>query len=59
MDKLSNHNKKWNNIDIKNIIIDINNNISFDELESKYQRTNGAIKSKLLQIPIIFSIFSV
>jgi ATP-dependent DNA helicase PIF1 len=46
---LSNHNKKWNNIDIKNIIIDLNNNISFEELELKYQRKSNAIKSKLLE----------
>ena len=47
---MNNQNKRWNNIDIKNILIDLKNDVSFSSLESKYLRTQSAIKSKLLDL---------
>jgi len=50
MDKLSNHNNKWNNDDIKNIIIDSKTGLSLDDIEIKYKRSKNDIKTKLLNI---------
>ena len=47
---MDNQNKRWNNVDIKNILIDLKNDVQFSSLESKYLRTTSAIKSKLLDL---------
>lgn len=50
MSKPKNHGIRWNDTDIKNIIIDIENKLTLIELADKYDRTSSAIKSKLLDI---------
>ena len=45
-----NHNCRWNDIDIKNIFIDIKNNKSFQEIAISQKRSEGSITSKLLTI---------
>ena len=50
MIKPKNHGIRWNDEDIKNIIIDIKNGLTLIELSDKYKRTSGAIKSRLLDI---------
>ena len=50
MIKPKNHGIKWNNDEIKNILIDIKNELSLIELSNKYNRTISAIKNRLLDI---------